>query len=217
METMPWSAYRAGSAEDWIRAQIVADHRLAGHERAALRRTLVRPRDHAADDARSPADPSLDEQVVLLGPVPADLAKRDFHTFRTSARGLGQYLSQIAFAECEAAEPRERGLLPQKPCYLQIGGRHFGAFQHVLARRMPEQLEPRGKRWRGICAVDDLLDDLQSGYEIPERERLAQTCLAVIRRQGYVIGAAGHVEDTEAALAAKPVRDRGTEAAIREV
>jgi len=53
--------------------------------------------------------------------------------------------------------------------------------------------------------------------EIPERERLPQAYLAVIRRQGYVIRAAGHVEDTEAALAAKPVRDRGAEAAIREV
>jgi hypothetical protein len=182
-----------------------------------LRRTLVRPRDHAADDAGSPAEPSLDQKVVLLGPIPADLAKRHLHTFRASARGLGQYFSQIGFPEREAAEPRERGLLPQKPCYLQIGGRHFRAFRHVLLRRMPEYLEPRRKRRRGIGAVDDLLDDLQSGYEVPERERLAQPCLAVIRRQGYVIRAAGHVEDTEATVAAKPVRDRGPEAAIREV
>jgi len=173
--------------------------------------------DHAPDDAGSPADPSLGEEIVLLGSVAADLAKRHFQTFGAGARCLGQYLPKVGFPEREAAEPRERSLLSQKPCYLQIGGRHFRAFRHALLRRMAEQLESRWKRRRGIGSVDDLLDDLQSGYEIPERERLAQACLAVIRRQGYVIRAAGHVEDTEGALAAKPVRDRGAEAAIREV
>jgi len=82
---------------------------------------------------------------------------------------------------------------------------------------MPEYLESRRKRRLGIFAVDDPLDGLQSGYEIPERERLAQACLAVIRCQGYVIRAAGHVEDAEATMAAKPVRYPGAEAAIRKV
>ena len=174
-------------------------------------------RETTLHDGRSPTDPRLGKKVVLLGSVAADLAERYFQTFGAGARCLGQYLPKVGFPEREAAEPRERSLLSQKPCYLQIGGRHFSAFRHALLRRMAEQLESRWKRRRGIGSVDDLLDDLQSGYEIPERERLAQACLAVIRCQGYVIGAAGHEENAEAALAAKPVRDRGAEAAIREV
>ena len=51
-----------------------------------------------------PADSGLDEKVVLLGAVSADLAKRNLQTFGANPGGFGQDFAQIGLTQGETAE-----------------------------------------------------------------------------------------------------------------
>ena len=69
-----------------------------------------------------PADPSLNQEIVLHRPETADLAERNPKTGCTNTRAFRQDFTEIAFAESVAAEFRKSPLLSSKP---PDPGRHY--------------------------------------------------------------------------------------------
>jgi hypothetical protein len=61
-----------------------------------------------------PAEAGDDQQVVLLWSEATNLAERHAEAFGAAADRLIENLRQIPFAEREAAEPGDRGLLAQQ-------------------------------------------------------------------------------------------------------
>ena len=62
-----------------------------------------------------PADPGLNEEIILLGSVSADLAERNLQTVGANTRGFRQHFAEIALAKRVGAEFRKRRLLSSKP------------------------------------------------------------------------------------------------------
>jgi hypothetical protein len=109
--------------------KVFEDHRFAGDEGATLRRGLVRRRHDAADDTLVPAAARLDQKIVVIGAVSADLRERYVEAPRANFGLFGQDLLQVGFPKRETAEVRQRRLLAQQP----LDG---AGFAHLLTLRV---------------------------------------------------------------------------------
>src|SRR3954447_5549462 len=65
-----------------------------------------------------PADPGLDDEIVLLGAVAVDRAVGHLHSLGANAAGFRQNVAEIAFGECEGSEPCQLRLLSAQPAVL---------------------------------------------------------------------------------------------------
>ncbi len=108
---MPLLGQKIGRAEALLVLEMVGDHRLAGAQGEASGRGQVRPDAGLADDARRPADPGADQELVLGRMVLEHLGELRAQALGGEPRGQVEQLRERRALECLDAQLGQQLLL----------------------------------------------------------------------------------------------------------